>query len=58
MVESGKAGMGSTRFKMIMKFRTQAKELEKCEQEMLKLAKNLALTSDCLNEARDKEEFW
>ena len=58
MVETSKPGMSSTRFKMIMRYKTQAKELDKIEAEMLKMARNLALTSDCLNEAREKEEFY
>ena len=50
--------MGSGRFKLIMRYKQLAKELEKLEVDMLKAAKNLALTSDCLNEAREREEFF
>ena len=46
--------MSSQRFKLIMRYKTQAKELSKVETEMHKQAKNLALTSDCLNEARER----
>ena len=51
-------GMSSKRFKLIMRYKKQDKELKKIEAELVKLAKNLALTSDCLNEAREKEEFY
>ena len=50
-------GMGSKRFKLIMRYKQQANELAKVEQEMHKLAKNLALTSDCLNEANERQVF-
>ena len=50
--------MKATRFKLIMRFKTQEKELQKVEAELTKLAKNLALTADCLNEAQDKEAFY
>ena len=53
---SGK-GMGSKRFKLIMRYKQQASELEKIEADLLKLAKNLALTSDCLNEANQRQVF-
>ena len=55
---SGVGGGGASRFKLTMRYRQQEKELAKIERETLKLAKNLALTSDCLNEARDKETFY
>ena len=58
MVESDKKGMGSKRFKLIMRYRSVAKDLQTLEASMVKTAKNLALTSDCLNEAREKEEFY
>ena len=60
MVESSEGSNtgGASRFKLIMRYRQQEKELAKIEKESLKLAKNLALTSDCLNEAKDKEQFY
>ena len=51
-------GMGSTRFKLIMRYKQQANELAKVEAELHKLAKNLALTSDCLNESSERQEFF
>ena len=54
---SSTGGMGSKRFKLIMRYKQQANELAKVEQDMHKLAKNLALTSDCLNEANERQVF-
>ena len=59
MVEqAGTPGMGATRFKLIMRYRTHLKELERVEGDILKLAKNLAVTQDCLSEALDREDFY
>ena len=50
--------MSSGRFKLMMKYKQLAKELEKLEADLHKAAKNLALTSDCLNEASEREDFF
>ena len=49
--------MNAKRFKLIMKFRSLQKELNKVEDDVHQLAKNLALTSDCLNQAFERETF-
>ena len=54
---TGQSSMGSKRFKLIMRYRQQAAECQKVEAELHKLAKNLALTSDCLNETNERRTF-
>ena len=41
---------------MMMKYRQLTKQLSETEENLKKFAKQLALTSDCLNHAKDKEE--
>ena len=55
---SGGGGMGSKRFKLIMRYKKLAKECETLEADLYKMASSLALTADCLAESKDKEEFY
>ena len=43
---------------MIVKFRRLKNELDKTESDLKKCAENLALTSDCLNQSKDKEDEY
>ena len=54
----GGGGMGSKRFKLIMRYKKLAKDCATIEADLFKMASSLALTADCLAEAKDKEEFY